>query len=61
MKDNKVLIAAIAVMITAVLWAIIATTACTMLDMQKQELKEQVIYYKDRYHSCLQGKLRLQD
>jgi hypothetical protein len=61
MKENKLLIAVIAVMIAAVIWAIIATTGCVMLDTQKQELKEQITYYKDRYHSCLEGKFRLQD
>ena len=38
MKENKLLIASVAVMIAAMAWSVIATTACVMLDRQKEEL-----------------------
>jgi predicted TIM-barrel fold metal-dependent hydrolase len=52
MKENKTLISAIAVMITAVLWAIFTTIACVKLDMQKQELKDMAAHCQEQWRQC---------
>jgi hypothetical protein len=41
-------------MIAAILWSIIATTGCVMLDRQKDELKEMLIHCQDSCRGCLE-------
>ena len=58
MKDNKTLISAIAVMITAVLWAVFTTIACVKLDMQKEELKALCAHCEEEWKQCMEGRLQ---
>lgn len=61
MKENKYLKLSIAVSIAAVIWALFPTVICVKQERKIQGLKEQVNEYKDLYHGCLQGKMRLQN
>lgn len=60
MKENKLLIAAVAVMIAAIAWSIIATTGCVMLDRQKDELKQMLTHCQEGWRHCNEERRQLQ-
>lgn len=61
MKQNKYLWLCLVVVCFELGWSITATVVCVKQDRKVQDLEAQLSYYKDQYHSCLQGKMRLRD
>lgn len=61
MKHNNYIWLCISLTFIALSWSVTATVVCVKQDRKVQNLKEQVTEYKDKYHGCLQEKMRLRD